>query len=75
MDKDSKEYQERIKKAFNNFLASSGVVLNKSCPTGIHVGVAVVGCKCNAVFLGVKSNPDPYWNLTTAGQLRGDQTK
>jgi hypothetical protein len=60
VDKDSKEYQQRIKKASNNFLASSGVVLNKSCQTGFHVGVAVVGCKCNAGFPSGNSNSDLY---------------
>ena len=75
VDKDGEEYEQRIKKASNNFLVSTGVVLNKSCQAGFHVGVAALGCKCDAGFLSGKSNSDPYWNLTKASQSRGDNSK
>jgi hypothetical protein len=72
VDKNSEEYKQRIKKASNNFLVSTGVVLNKTCQAGFHVGVAALGCKCDAGFPSGKSNSDPYWNLTKASQSRGD---
>ena len=75
VDKDGEEYKQRIKKASNNFLASTGVVLNKTCQAGFQVGVAALGCKCDAGFPSGKSNSDPYWNLTKASQSRGDNSK
>ena len=45
VNKDSKEYKQRIKDASNKFLAASGV-LNKICPRGFHVGYSIVDCKC-----------------------------
>ena len=39
VDKESKEYKERLKKASNNFLASPGVELNKTAtPIGFPSG-------------------------------------
>jgi hypothetical protein len=45
VNKDSEEYQQRIKNASNKFLAALGV-LNKICPRGLHLGYAIVDCKC-----------------------------
>jgi hypothetical protein len=36
VNKDSEEYQQRIKNASNKFLAALGV-LNKICPCGLHL--------------------------------------
>ena len=72
VDKNSEEYTQRIKKASNNFLVSTGVVLNNTCQAGFHVGVAALGCTCDAGFLSRNSNSDPFWNLTKASQSRGD---
>jgi hypothetical protein len=45
VNKDSEEYQQRIKNASNKFLAALGV-LNKICPRGLHLGYAIVDRKC-----------------------------
>jgi hypothetical protein len=42
INKDSEEYQKRIKDSSNNYLASAGV-LNKIC--GFYVGYEIVDCK------------------------------
>ena len=67
VDKDSKEYKQRIKKASSNFFASAGAKFNTLC-----CGLAAIDCKC-----GFSSglNSDRYWNLTKASQSRGDDKK
>ena len=47
VDKDSDKYNQKVKDASSRFLAFSGK-LGKSCPLGLHVGYAILDCKCPA---------------------------